>query len=155
MCGPDPPVLIRDPEPPIEYILTAFWFDLLDNMFTVQVLLASAMGEAESSLSVADDETALEQIMFVSSVLTFIIIAIGILGNVLSLVVLTRPKMKVRIIPSKDPTVRVLLPGISKSERFHKIYHFCGLRTFCNSPKTPTQWKSGSDTDQLTDRSTY
>ena len=51
------------------------------------------MGEAES-----DDATALEQIKLVSSVVTFIIIAIGILGNVLSLVVLTRPNMKVRII---------------------------------------------------------
>ena len=62
------------------------------------------MGEAES-----DDATALEQIKLVSSVVTFIIIAIGILGNVLSLVVLTRPKMKVRIIPSSNQTVRVLL----------------------------------------------
>ena len=57
------------------------------------------MGEAES-----DDATALEQIKLVSSVVTFIIIAIGILGNVLSLVVLTRPKMKVRIIPSSNQT---------------------------------------------------
>ena len=63
--------------------------------------MASAMGEAES-----DDATALEQIKLVSSVVTFIIIAIGILGNVLSLIVLTRPNMKVRIIFPP----RILLP---------------------------------------------
>ena len=41
---------------------------------------------------------AVEQIEFVAYNVAFIIIAIGILGNVLSLVVLTRPNMKVRII---------------------------------------------------------
>ena len=64
-----------------------------------QVLLASAMGEDEPSSSVVDNETmVLEQIKFASGVVTFILIAIGILGNVLSLVVLTRPNMKVRIV---------------------------------------------------------
>ena len=52
----------------------------------------------ESSSSVVDNSMVLEQIKFVSGVVTFIIIAIGILGNVLSLVVLTRPNMKVRIV---------------------------------------------------------
>ena len=57
------------------------------------------MGEDESSSSVVENETTvLEQIKFVSGVVTFIIIAVGILGNVLSLVVLTRPNMKVRIV---------------------------------------------------------
>ena len=80
-----------------------------------QVLLASAMAEDEPSSSVVDNETmVLEQIKFASGVVTFILIAIGILGNVLSLVVLTRPNMKVRIIhpggpPSCNPTVQVLV----------------------------------------------
>ena len=55
----------------------------------------SVMGEASSS--VVDDETQ-EQIKSVHhnfSVLAHIIVTIGILGNVLSLIVLTRPKMKV------------------------------------------------------------
>ena len=56
------------------------------------------MGEDEPSSSVVDNSMVLEQIKFVSGVVTFIIIAIGILGNVLSLVVLTRPNMKVRIV---------------------------------------------------------
>ena len=47
---------------------------------------------------VVDNET-LDQIHFIAyNVVAFIIIAIGILGNVLSLIVLTRPNMKVRII---------------------------------------------------------
>ena len=53
------------------------------------------MGEAELSLSGEDHETALEKIKLISTVVTFIFIAIGIVGNILSLVVLTRPKMKV------------------------------------------------------------
>ena len=52
----------------------------------------------ESSSSVVDNSMVLEQIKFVSGVVTFVLIAIGILGNVLSLVVLTRPNMKVRIV---------------------------------------------------------
>ena len=71
-----------------------------------QVLLASAMGEDEPSSSVVDNETTvLEQIKFVSGVVTFILIAIGIFGNVLSLVVLTRPNMKVRIV--RPPRIRL------------------------------------------------
>ena len=71
-----------------------------------QVLLASAMGEDEPSSSVVDNETmVLEQIKFASGVVTFILIAIGILGNVLSLVVLTRPNMKVRIV--QPPRIRL------------------------------------------------
>ena len=69
--------------------------------------MAPAMGEDESSSSVVENETTvLEQIKFVSGVVTFIIIAIGILGNVLSLVVLTRPNMKVRIF--QPPRIRLM-----------------------------------------------
>ena len=59
--------------------------------------MVSAMGEESSS--VVDNET-MEEIKFVHhnfSVLAHIIVTVGILGNVLSLIVLTRPKMKVRI----------------------------------------------------------
>ena len=66
------------------------------------------MGEAELSSSDVDRETALEKINFISTVVMFITIAIGIVGNVLSLVVLTRPKMKV------EYTV-LLLPVTSES----------------------------------------
>ena len=55
--------------------------------------------EAEASSSSAANGT-MEQIKFVHdtfSVAAHIIVTIGILGNVLSLIVLTRPKMKVRI----------------------------------------------------------
>ena len=45
------------------------------------------------------DHEAVEQIKFVAySVVAYVIVAIGMLGNVLSLVVLTRPNLKVRII---------------------------------------------------------
>ena len=57
------------------------------------------MGE-EAELSVGDNET-IKQIKMVHdtfSLVAYIIITIGILGNVLSLLVLTRPNMKVRII---------------------------------------------------------
>ena len=51
-----------------------------------------------------DNET-LDQIHFIAyNVVAFIIIAIGILGNVLSLIVLTRPNMKVRITPLQEVT---------------------------------------------------
>ena len=46
----------------------------------------------------AVDHDAVEQMKFVAySVVAYIIVAIGMLGNVLSLVVLTRPNLKVRI----------------------------------------------------------
>ena len=49
--------------------------------------------------AVADQEVALDQIHFVAyNVVALLICAIGIVGNVISLVVLTRPNMKVRII---------------------------------------------------------
>ena len=49
-------------------------------------------------VSAMDHET-VEQIKFVAySVVAYVIVAIGMLGNVLSLVVLTRPNLKVRII---------------------------------------------------------
>ena len=48
-------------------------------------------------VSAVDHET-VEQIKFVAySVVAYVIVAIGMLGNVLSLVVLTRPNLKVRI----------------------------------------------------------
>ena len=46
----------------------------------------------------AVDHDTVEQIKFVAySVVAYVIVAIGMLGNVLSLVVLTRPNLKVRI----------------------------------------------------------
>ena len=55
----------------------------------------SAMGDP--LVSAVDHET-VEQIKFVAySVVAYVIVAIGMLGNVLSLVVLTRPNLKVRI----------------------------------------------------------
>ena len=48
-------------------------------------------------VSAVDHET-VEQIKFVAySVVAYVIVAIGMLGNVLSLVVLTRPNLKVRM----------------------------------------------------------
>ena len=48
-------------------------------------------------VSAVDHET-VEQIKFVAySVVAYVIVAIGMLGNVLSLVVLTRPNLKVKI----------------------------------------------------------
>ena len=50
-----------------------------------------------STVSAVDHDT-VEQIKFVAySVVAYVIVAIGMLGNVLSLVVLTRPNLKVRI----------------------------------------------------------
>ena len=55
----------------------------------------STMGDP--LVSAVDHET-VEQIKFVAySVVAYVIVAIGMLGNVLSLVVLTRPNLKVRI----------------------------------------------------------
>ena len=55
----------------------------------------SAMGDP--LVSAVDHET-VEQIKFVAySVVAYVIVAIGMLGNVLSLVVLTRPNLKVGI----------------------------------------------------------
>ena len=52
----------------------------------------------EPLVSAVDHET-VEQIKFVAySVVAYVIVAIGMLGNVLSLVVLTRPNLKVRTI---------------------------------------------------------
>ena len=60
-----------------------------------------------STVSAVDHET-VEQIKFVAySVVAYVIVAIGMLGNVLSLVVLTRPNLKVRIINCCLPCLRV------------------------------------------------
>ena len=89
--------------------------------YFVQEVVVSAMGEeAELSSPVGENET-IEQIKSVHhtfSVVAYIIITIGVLGNVLSLIVLTRPNMKVRIIgcnvnPVKLEEGAVCVPAVA------------------------------------------
>ena len=72
---------------------------------------------------------AVEQIQFVAYNVAFIIIAIGILGNILSLVVLTRPNMKVRIIFGFSP------PRIRLAESNSSFFVFTSLMMRLPTPE--------------------
>ena len=99
--------------------------------YFVQEVVVSAMGEeAELSSPVGENET-LEQIKSVHhtfSVVAYIIITIGVLGNVLSLIVLTRPNMKVRIIGCNADLVQleegaVCLPAMADCLQLVRPHH--------------------------------
>ena len=63
----------------------------------------------DNASRIADHKAALDQINFIAyNWLALVICAIGILGNIVSLVVLTRPNMKVRRM--------IHPPGIQQSE---------------------------------------
>ena len=66
----------------------------------------------DNASRIADHKAALDQINFIAyNWLALVICAIGILGNIVSLVVLTRPNMKV--------SMRIIHPpGIQQSESF-------------------------------------
>ena len=78
-----------------------------------------------------EDETPVAQIYFVAyNVVASIIITIGILGNVVGLVVLTRPNMKVRVIHPPTSVLSLLLRSLEVYPSKSRIKHVLHQKTF-------------------------